>query len=852
MGKKKRGTTARNNNNRTNNHLDAPMTRRPEDIIPIHLADIPEDHIRQYNLREIADEDGYVYCGMRSDPRSSDPIHARATWNAKEKKVVALPTTTTTASLSIGDTVKINGLVNASEYNGTRGVIVSEFDVTTNRCGVRVTGKNPTLMAIQIANLTLERRAKKSTIGNANVDRGGGSPVVRQLLVHHEWHEAEDGTMQASNNQRGHSSSPLVLATEREVVSTRIVPTTDSVHADSHIAKHITKIMKDISKCKKDAAKVLLTTLRAGDCDSFRQGLIVNGLISVILGLLKQCEHKEFNEMVDKVKGNLQTPADWIDILACFCRFEQCKLEIANGIQAVVRCLCDDTKRLFFKSNKYWHDAVTPFVRLVTGLLFSSDDSASKVTAATVVIILLQNKGFLESMVHRCFWTSYRPDLVKEYESHQLSVDVKTLEAYAHIGIKNIIFIGLKRNVTETDAELNCLTIHEVFSQDGLDLITNIAKTPVVNKAYDPECKVNYVVGKIRMLKLVNSVDRWDQFSILNCMFTFNADYVDNDVIADVIKLGRRFTANIYDAINILRLSYSMLVQKAQGNIYPIDKKIAFAIKSGLLEMCVEFITRFECGPSVDFSFRDTMIGCLVCIADLIQKVALHQNTSKAIRDRQSLIMEALKPLIRMVKSKQTTQFVDLLSSIMELNEGSCSRCNKPIEWHTALFCEGCRRVTYCGVKCQKMDWRHGTHSSDCSFLARSADMMGLTMFDVKSSRNISELTGLRNNIVTSQKKLFLVHKVSLFSQLVCCSDKCDCVAVFDLSNKQRSIIVEHYHVVFACPKQRKWFEDVRSPGKVICVFVSQIFNGEFDEDGVVNIIHLFAIFPIPKHIQSV
>ena len=673
-------------------------------------------------------------------------------------------------------------------------------------------------------------------------------PFARHLLVNHKEYmtncevlhdESEDG-MDATNDQCGQSSPLPVLDTEREVVSTRAAPTNDFVNNNSHNTKQVANIMKNFRKCKKDAVKIVLSILDAGECDSFRLGLVDNGLIPVILGFLSQCEHEDFNEMVKKVKGNLRTPVDWIEILAHLGNVEQCKLEIANGIQAVVHCLCDDSKRLFFKSNKHWHDAVTTFVGLVTGWLFSSDDLASKVTASTVVNILLQNEGFLESMVHRCFWTSYRSDLVKEYESHQLSVDVKTLETDVHKVIRNIVSIGHKRVMAQIP-----------FPQDGLDLITTIAKTPVVNKAYDPECKVNCVVGTIRMLKLVDSVDQWDQFSILNSMFAYNADCVDNDVIADVIKLGRRFTANIYDSMSISKISYSMLVQKAQGQVYPIDKNIAFAIKSGLLEMCVEFITRFECGPSVDFSFRDTMMEALVCIADLIQNVALYQNTSKAIRDRRSHIMEALKPLIGTVKSKQTTQFVDLLSSIMELNEGSCSRCNKPIEWRTALFCEGCRRVTYCGVKCQKKDWRHGSHSSHCSFLACSADMMGLTMFDVKSSRNISELKGLRNNIVTSQKKLFLRHKSSLFSQLLNYPDQSDYIAVFVLSDKQKSIIV-HYHDQWKCSKRRKWFEDVRLPGKLICVFMSQVFNGEFDEDGNINIIHLFAIFPIPKRIQSV
>ena len=78
-----------------------------------------------------------------------------------ELKEVSPPPPTT--SLSIGDAVRINGLISASQYNGMRGVIVSPVNVTTNRCGVRITGKNAKVIAIQATNLTLERRAKKST-----------------------------------------------------------------------------------------------------------------------------------------------------------------------------------------------------------------------------------------------------------------------------------------------------------------------------------------------------------------------------------------------------------------------------------------------------------------------------------------------------------------------------------------------------------------------------------------------------------------------------------------------------------------------------------------------------------------
>jgi hypothetical protein len=108
----------------------------------------------------------------------------------------------------------------------------------------------------------------------------------------------------------------------------------------------------------------------------------------------------------------------------------------------------------------------------------------------------------------------------------------------------------------------------------------------------------------------------------------------------------------------------------------------------------------------------------------------------------------------------------------------------------------------------------------------------------------------LRNNIVTSQKKLFLRHKSSLFSQLLNYPDRSDYIAVFDLSNKQKSITVEHYYDQFKCSKQRKWFEDFRSSDKVVCLFTSQIVNGEINEEGIINRIGLYATFSIPDHIQ--
>ena len=368
------------------------------------------------------------------------------------------------------------------------------------------------------------------------------------------------------------------------------------------------------------------------------------------------------------------------------------------------------------------------------------------------------------------------------------------------------------------------------------------------------------------MLKNVNSddsVNRKCYFETLVLVFTtlmFTADCIDNDVIVEVIDLGRNFTTNIDDAESILKLSLSTIAWRTQGKSYPIDKCIAFAIKSGLLDMCFEFLSRFACDPTIQLRAcdpirhdRDDLMVLLVSIAAFIQAVDLHQKTAKAIRDARSQIIKMLTPLMTQERNEKSFmfQFVDILSSILDLNEGSCSCCNTPIVWRTALFCGGCRRVAYCGLKCQKSDWRYGSHSSECSFLARSADVLGLTTFNVRRRRNISTLTGLRNNIVTSQYKLFLRHEDKLSTQLLTYQDRIDYIARFNLSLFLRPISFVHYHDHFTCPRQRKWFEDFRSPDRVLCMFTSDVFNGELDKDEYINMISLYAAFPIPNIIQS-
>jgi hypothetical protein len=143
MGKKKRGKRNKDNNN---------------PAIPHHRVAGGHDEQCDTILPDKAESTESIECKSPNEELQN-----------------VFPTATTT--LSIGDTVKIEGLINASEYNGMRGVIVSAVDVTTNRCGVRITGKNAKVMAIKVTNLTLECRAESkliidlATIRNTSADR---------------------------------------------------------------------------------------------------------------------------------------------------------------------------------------------------------------------------------------------------------------------------------------------------------------------------------------------------------------------------------------------------------------------------------------------------------------------------------------------------------------------------------------------------------------------------------------------------------------------------------------------------------------------------------------------------------
>ena len=155
-----------------------------------------------------------------------------------------------------------------------------------------------------------------------------------------------------------------------------------------------------------------------------------SGILSVVLNFLKRCEEETFDKVISDVGGNLKTPTTWIKIIGSAVLNDDRDIEnIVQNIGPLIRCMCNDTTRLFFKSNKHWTEAISIFAELISNMIFNINAYEPDITNINT---LFQN-GLLTSIVQWGFWDEeFRPDIAKEI----------TTEDY-----KKIISLG--REITE-------------------------------------------------------------------------------------------------------------------------------------------------------------------------------------------------------------------------------------------------------------------------------------------------------------------------------------------------------------------------------------------------------------------
>jgi len=596
-------------------------------------------------------------------------------------------------------------------------------------------------------------------------------------------------------------------------------------------------------------------------------------LTSSLLSFLKRCENETFDQVTLYVGSEIISPSIWITILSGVVYHDEassCTLQIVENIGPLVKCMCDDTKCLFFKSNGDWADAVIEFVDLIRLIVNDVVKSEQRDTPEMhkTIDILLQYDGLLSSIVQWCFWDNARPDLV-------LKLGDKTCTTIADWSRRSLEQLVIGKGFQEHN-NTRCIT------EFGKRWLNQLGSTPIVSKDSAPSCRVSSVAGLIRLLESSLDDGGADDISTLHprllCLAYLmeGADCVDKGVITEIIKVGNKLTqdSELRLVHAVASLAFVMLLRDTDIRKttpytdikgHPSDTRVAFAIRNGLIEMCFNFITCFGCRESFCrsdtnvYTFLPPSLSLFKYIESIFKAVHLSSfdnKTWKAIR-RKKIEIE-----LELVRLEQNTDIssnancqslLDMIRSIINLNGTYCCRCNKPLERKAVKQCEGCNCMTYCSESCQRDDWLNG-HKLTCSkpYAEENGGRFQGRIYPQtvpQNERDAAKLKDLDINMTSIQLKLFLDHSETILDQARSLDiSLCDCVVFFDFEYCPPTIYVKSIHddYYLSSEKEKEGFESTRSTDKITCVYESYIYHGWAEENGqVVPDYQMQRLFPI-------
>ena len=423
----------------------------------------------------------------------------------------------------------------------------------------------------------------------------------------------------------------------------------------------------------------------------------------ITLGFLKRCGEDVHSVMYD-VNGDISNPVVWVVLLGIICRGDEAgALETVNNIGPLINCMCDDSKRQFFRSKQLWFEALRPFIILIYSIVMKSP---------SITRALFRQKKLLDSIIQWGFLDTRRPDILNEAKAFGFLEEESQLW---HEWARLVIYTCSN---ADTNGGLDTLTEEDKF------LLRDIATTSVVSKTYNADCKVSLVAGMIPLLKTSSNVHRNFQLRALT-RYISHVDCVDKGVISAMMDLDPTFNifTDYHEACEVMKLTLGVTIQMKhrEGVSLPSDRRCACAIRKGLLEKCLYVISRFGSGND------GRLIELVTHVVDRVYEVSHHKKSARAIRDRRHQILNEIQTLEVKIYAKNDNEcnnVVGTIKSIVDLNgSASCSRCDKLIDRSCAKFCGGCNRVAYCSKQCQQDDWQNGTHQTDCDLLLASDTM---------------------------------------------------------------------------------------------------------------------------------
>lgn len=661
------------------------------------------------------------------------------------------------------------------------------------------------------------------------------------------------GIVRTNRSDHGRQKVNLILRdNSRKTVAIKIKPKNMKLVSLTGFNRDITEqsnvgIAKDIKRGSQSATEALAS--RSFQPLLFHLSFEHSGILQSSLNFLKRCNDETLDDVMSGVRnnpgGNVKSPSLWIELLVKASEVEpSCKSLIAKNIGPLVKCMSNDTERLFFKNNMHWREGIMAYVMLVLDILGESMDPASPSHDKKTAETLLEYEDLLSSIIQWGFWGK-RPDIEKE-------LDTQDLLQITDIGFTLVNYLVNYAHNKRDESELT--------SEGGKRMITSIGCTPIINKDYDSTCMVSLTAALVHQLArkehffhVAASLGRngAKPYNRILELFIIFGGCIDKGVILEVIDFGTNHNPDLDSVELIVKLSRFIVLQEiSNSNLcdkpQPSDSRAAFAIRAGMIEMCLTFLESFGEGKEV---IGFLMQGVFLSIYD----ISLHQKTTKAIRSKRQDIEDKLASLehnIHITSSTKCMELVGIVRSTLDIQGTYCCRCNKELSRTGVKQCNGCGIMVYCSKACQKEDWLDGGHKLSCckSYTHESAGLFQGRLFPTarclvsKSDRAATKVKDLEKSMTTIQLKLFLDHSDTILTQAMTLGIPLyDCVVRFDLRECPPTVTTKSYTEWFDTQESMKGFEESRSKENIMCVYKSNVFYGE-DESDLVGIQRFFPL----------
>jgi len=585
----------------------------------------------------------------------------------------------------------------------------------------------------------------------------------------------------------------------------------------------------------------------------YREKLYEAGIIDALLHFLSMCEGP-FASVDLSINSNQRIfkPCHWVHLLNTMTKINLGKgrfnMQIVNNLGPLIKCMCDTKKRELFESKAQWYGSLDSFVRILGNVMQDADAGG----------VLLKIDGVFDMLLQCIFIKDCRLDIVKEMKQ----ADYELAPDFDDGGVLNKIAENAQTLILQMNHEHRGVRGVRSFTNDDGKYFKAMATTPIISSTTNGFCSTTPFVHLIAQ-KLKKNDKETRGFCLGTLMMlaqaTKNEGTTDKEVIINVMNFALNSVGSFEDAMLITMTIFSILQPRTGVFTKVSDTRVAAAISSGLLELCIDFAVRYGEHTDPHPNTEDHMITNLWHLASSAHVTALHKRSFKAINGRRSSIQKALSDLVtgknmylpagdQMDRSSvastsentfiigwenkypgrnaRCSEIIQSVKAALFLSTTSCCQCLKTIRNSAVKRCSNCQRTVYCSRECQVNHWKTGGHKWDCKQMAIA------NALTVKGDRkkDIEKAYELEGNIIVACNKLVLENITRILVQAKHQKfDILDCIVLVELNHQLPFVKVKLAtdSVLKEVDIELERFDCNRSNGNLTCVYKSYVFNGE-------------------------